>query len=88
MIGFLKLDLKKSTDIQCISLSFKGVEEIVGERVVLIDETVILASPNIGQKYTVLNKGQTYTFDFEFKVPKDLSLPSYTSVKKNINVLI
>lgn len=41
-----------------------------------------MASPKNGQKYTVFNKGQIYTFDFEFKIPQDKSLPSYAKVKK------
>lgn len=72
--------MKRSADIQFISLNFKGTAEALGEKISLLDKTEILASPKTGQKYTVFDKNQVYTFPFEFVIPKDKLLPSHTRV--------
>ncbi|KAI8064046.1 hypothetical protein BDF21DRAFT_428079 [Thamnidium elegans] len=84
--GHIKLDLKRSADIQFITLNFKGTAEALGEKISLLDKTEILASPKTGQKYTVFNKNQVYTFPFEFVIPKDKLLPSHTRISKIANI--
>ncbi|KAI7898265.1 uncharacterized protein BX663DRAFT_443473, partial [Cokeromyces recurvatus] len=75
--GQVLLDLKKSIDVQHISLHFSGYIEGCGDKVILINETILLAKPKDGKKYTTFKSGQQREFDFEFKIPLNKKLPSY-----------
>lgn len=86
--GQIILDLSKSIDVQHITLTFKGLIEGQGEKVVLMDESKVLALPKkAGQKYSVFSGNQIHTFDFEFKIPDNNNLPSSVKVmkKKKVN---
>ncbi|KAI9472000.1 MAG: hypothetical protein EXX96DRAFT_597154 [Benjaminiella poitrasii] len=81
--GQVILDLKKTIDVQHISINFSGCIEACGDKIMLIDKTDLLALPKKGKKYTTFNTGQKHEFDFEFMIPSNKKLPSYfTSIPK------
>lgn len=79
-IGQISLNLKKSVDIQHISVNFSGSIEGCSDKVTLINDSKLLATPTNKQKYTTLNPGICYSYDFEFKIPADKRLPSFAKV--------
>ncbi|CEG81947.1 hypothetical protein RMATCC62417_16084 [Rhizopus microsporus] len=85
--GQIILDLSKSIDVQHITLTFKGLIEGQGEKVVLMNESKVLALPKkAGQKYSVFSGDQIHTFDFEFKIPDNNNLPSSVKIPKVVDI--
>ncbi|KAG0736285.1 hypothetical protein G6F22_008481 [Rhizopus arrhizus] len=83
LLGQIVLDISKPINVQHISITFKGLIEGQGEKVVLIDESKLLALPSsAGQKYTVFKPEDFCQFDFEFKIPDNNNLPSSVKIQK------
>lgn len=79
-IGQIRIDSKKSIDVQHLSVNFAGCIDGCGDKTTLINITQLLATPTAGRKYTTLSPGRCHTFDFEFKIPADDRLPSFANV--------
>lgn len=86
--GYVQLNLKsRPADIQLITVNFKGVIEVSGEHIVLIDKSEKLALPSHGQKYTTFHCNKPYQFEFKFEIPKNNKpLPSTTNVHTTVNI--
>ncbi|KAL7316059.1 hypothetical protein PS15m_005202 [Mucor circinelloides] len=80
--GQIRIDSKKSIDIQHMSVNFTGCIDGCGDKTTLINNTQLLATPTAGRKYTTLSPGKCHTFDFEFKIPTDDRLPSFANIPK------
>ncbi|EPB87650.1 hypothetical protein HMPREF1544_05533 [Mucor circinelloides 1006PhL] len=80
--GQIRIDSKKSIDIQHMSVNFAGCIDGCGDKTTLINNTQLLATPTAGRKYTTLSPGKCHTFDFEFKIPTDDRLPSFANIPK------
>lgn len=78
--GLIILDLRRSIDVQHISLTFSGTIEGCGERIILFSETQLLAQPKGKQKSTNFGTGKVHEFDFSFFIPSDKKLPSTVNV--------
>lgn len=87
--GYVQLNLNsRPADIQLITINFKGIIEVPGEHIVLIDKSEKLALPVHGQKYTTFSCNKPYQFEFKFEIPKNSkSLPSTTNIPKAVSVL-
>ncbi|KAI8636924.1 hypothetical protein BD408DRAFT_354699, partial [Parasitella parasitica] len=81
-IGHINLNLRKSVDIQHIAVAFNGCIEGCGDKVPLINDLRLLVTPTNSQKYTTLHPGQSYSYDFEFKIPSNKRLPSCANIPK------
>jgi hypothetical protein len=78
--GQIILDLRRSIDVQHIALSFLGTIEGCGEKLVLFNETQLLATPKGKQNYTAFGTNNVHEFDFSFTIPHDKKLPSSVNV--------
>ncbi|KAF1802337.1 hypothetical protein V8B55DRAFT_1479208 [Mucor lusitanicus] len=80
--GQIRIESKKSIDIQHLSVNFAGCVDGCGDKTTLINASQLLATPTAGRKYTTLSPGKCHTFDFEFKIPADDRLPSFANIPK------
>ncbi|GAN01740.1 hypothetical protein MAM1_0011d01175 [Mucor ambiguus] len=85
--GQIRIDSKKSIDIQHLSVNFAGCIDGCGDKTTLINNTQLLATPTAGRKYTTLSPGKCHTFDFEFKIPADDRLPSFANIPKVAKII-
>ncbi|KAK4515015.1 uncharacterized protein ATC70_002624 [Mucor velutinosus] len=80
--GQIRIDSKKSIDIQHLSVNFAGCIDGCGDKTTVINSTQLLATATAGRKYTTLSPGKCHTFDFEFGIPADDRLPSFANIPK------
>ncbi|KAI9255301.1 hypothetical protein BY458DRAFT_535551 [Sporodiniella umbellata] len=85
--GRVELNISKPTTTEYITLTFRGWIEWQGEKVELIGESKKLALPiSAGQKHTVFKPENKNAFDFEFKIPENINLPSSVKISKVVDI--